>query len=77
MNILSAMVFGMMVTGVAVAQTGGEVALFDDLDVDKDSQITVFEAEANMDVLEQFNQLDNDGDGRLTRVEFAEFAKRE
>lgn len=77
MNKLSAIVFGIMVTAVAVAQTGGEVALFDNLDVDKDRQITVFEAEANMDVLEQFNQLDSDGDGRLTRAEFAAFAKQE
>lgn len=77
MKILSAIFFAAMVTGVAFAQAGGEVALFEDLDVDKDNQINVFEAEADMDVLEQFNQLDSDGDGRLTRAEFSEFAKRE
>lgn len=77
MNRLSAIVFAMMVTGVAFAQAGGEVAMFENLDVDKDNQINVFEAEANMDVLEQFNRLDSDGDGRLTRVEFAEFVKQE
>ncbi len=71
MKTLSAIVFVLLLLGVANSQAREEAPTFNKLDSDADGKISVNEAEADMRVLEQFRRLDANGDGLLTREEFA------
>ncbi len=69
----SIVVLGLSLTaaGMVLAQSGS--LSFSELDVNLDGNISVNEAEKQSTLLEQFNNLDSDRDGKLTRMEFAVF----
>jgi len=65
------MLAGVFAASLLQAQTPDAPKSFDELDVDGDGQISVYEAEADRRLLEAFNSLDANGDGHLSREEFA------
>ena len=69
----SVIALGMSLATLGVAHAQDAPPMFDKLDTDKDGYLSIYEAESNMSLLEQFSQLDQNGDGRLNREEFAEF----
>ncbi len=71
MKRMSVIAVGLSLASVGVAQTEDNPPLFDKLDADNDGQINIYEAEVYKPLLDQFSQLDKDGDGRLSRQEFA------
>jgi len=73
MKILSIVSIGLFFAPAAFAQDDSTVNPFDQLDTNEDGQISVMEAEANSTLLERFASLDANGDGLLSREEFAAF----
>jgi len=73
MKKLSIVMLWMMAAPLVFAQGGGQGSVFDQLDANRDGQISTSEAEISRALLEQFTALDGNGDGMLSPEEFAAF----
>lgn len=73
MRTLSIASISLLFAPAAFAQDDSAPNPFDELDTNEDGQISVMEAEANSTLLERFASLDANGDGLLSREEFAAF----
>lgn len=73
MKTLSIVSIGLLFAPAAFAQDDAAPDPFDQLDTNEDGRISVMEAEASSTLLERFASLDTNGDGLLSREEFAAF----
>ena len=70
-HILS-VVFTSLISSTALAQDGA-VITFNDLDSNSDDGLSAAEAGALPEIAAQWNTLDTDADGKLSRAEFASY----
>ncbi|MEM8817276.1 MAG: calmodulin [Pseudomonadota bacterium] len=77
MKILSVVILGLAASTAWAAEEDGGKSSFDKLDTDRDGVLSAFEAQADTKLLERFTELDANGDGSLSRQEYAAHAKKQ
>jgi len=77
MSVTGLAVLVLMAGAVGASEMQGKESKseFDKLDTDRDGVLSAFEAQADMKLLERFAELDKDGNGTLSKQEFAAYKK--
>jgi len=77
MSVMGLAVLGLMAGAVGASEMQGKEGKsdFDKLDTDRDGSLSAFEVQADMKLLERFTELDKNGDGKLSKEEFAAYKK--